>query len=197
MCDEIFHVALNHKTRAIARIALKLANKYFNRQNYFIALIFYNQLISHSKNRLDLSIGYANRSAVYYVLGMYDECLKNIQWSRENDYPENKFPQLNEREAKCKELMPESKKVKINPFEIFKLSYPSNKKVPWIADCVEVKITEKYGRGIYATRDLVPGDIICIEDIIINYRYTNYEYSHCYNCYKSNAMNLIPCDLTG
>ena len=197
MCDEIFHVALNHKTRAIGNIALKLGNKYYKKQNYFLALILYNQLISHAKKRKDLSIGYANRSAIYYELEMYDECLQNIQWARDNRYPEAKYPQLNEREVLCKESMLEPSISKGNPWEIFKLSYPPNKNVPWVADCVEVRTTEKYGRGIYATKNLEPGDIICIEDIMINFRDTNYEYSHCYNCYKANGLNLIPCDLTG
>ncbi|CAG9809543.1 unnamed protein product [Chironomus riparius] len=197
MCDDMFHVALNHKTRAKGNIALKLGNKYYNKQNYFLALILYNQLLSHAKRRKDLSIGYANRSAIYYEVEMYEECLQNIQLARDNRYPEDKFPQLNEREMQCRESMLEPKIDEGNPLKIFKLSYPPNKKVPWIVDRVEVRTTEKYGRGIYASCNLEPGDIICIEDILINFRDTNHEYSHCYNCYKTNALNLIPCDLTG
>ncbi|XP_070491048.1 SET and MYND domain-containing protein DDB_G0273589-like [Chironomus tepperi] len=197
MCDEVFHVPLNRKKKAIAKNASKLGKKYFMKQNNFVALILFNQLISNAKTRNDLSYGYVYRSAVYYALKMYDECLQNIKLSRENGYPEDVWPQINDREEKCKLMLEEPRKEKCDPWKIFKLSYPPNKKVPWIADCVEVWTTEKYGRGIYATRDLVPGDIISIEDIIVNYSCINYEYTHCFNCYKANGLNLIHCDISG
>ena len=84
-------------------------------------------------------------------------------------------------------------------WDFFKLSYPVNEKIPWVVDCVEVRHTENYGRGIYAKQDLKAGDIICIEEPIFNYTF-NDEYNHyfqCYNCFKPNRMNLIPCDKTG
>jgi hypothetical protein len=76
------------------------------------------------------------------------------------------------------------------------LSYPANEKIPWVVDCVEVRRTEKNGRGIYATQDLKAGDVICIEEPIINYSNEKGRYMRCYNCSKACALNLIPCDQT-
>ena len=86
---------------------------------------------------------------------------------------------------------------KENFWDLFKLSYPANEKIPFVADCVEMRYNKKFGRGIYAKHDLKAGDIVCIEEPIVNYADGNNAYTRCYNCFKANAMNLIPCDQTG
>jgi len=174
----------------------ELANKHYNQREMFKALIFYNKSITYASSKKALSLGYANRSAVYLSLECKKECLKNIEWARENGYPKDKLSKLDEREGKCKKLAQSGwKKVAEDPWNFFKLSYPANKKIPWIVDCLEVRTTQKYGRGIYATRDLKAGDIICIEEplhFLVNDAY----YKHCMNCHQTYMMNLIPCAQT-
>jgi hypothetical protein len=158
------------------------------------ALIFYNKSIAFAKSMEVLSLGFANRSAVYLSTGCKEECLKNIEWARETGYPN--LSRLDEREEKCKNL-PELgwKNVSENPWDYFKLSYPANEKIPWIVDCLEVRTTEKYGRGIYATQDLKAGDIISIEEpMFFLVEYCNF--THCTNCYKTCMLNLLPCAKT-
>lgn len=114
----------------------------------------------------DLAFAYANRSATYLVLKMHDECLLNIKWAREKGYPGEKIQKLNEREEKCIKL----KKTEVkdpeedDPLNFFKLSYPSNPKIPFVVDCVELRETGKYGRGIFAKKDLKAGDVIALEE---------------------------------
>ncbi|XP_070496177.1 N-lysine methyltransferase SMYD2-B-like [Chironomus tepperi] len=161
------------------------------------ALIAYNKSIAYACTKNALSLSYANRSATFLELECYDECLKNIKWARESGYPENKLSKLDEREQKCKKLRLKGRNNKNeDPWEFFKLSYPANKKIPFIVDRLEVRTTEKYGRGIYATRDLKAGDIICIEDPVISFLDGNHFYKHCNNCSKSCMLNLIPCNNT-
>lgn len=127
-------------------------------------------------------------------LKKYDEALKNIQWARENDY-EN-IQKLNDREEKCKKLKEQQVIDPLDdPFDFFKLSYPPNPKIPFIVECLEMRKTKKFGRGIYATRDLKTGDIIAIEDSVIRRLFppSAAGYSICCNCLKSCNMNLIPC----
>jgi len=174
----------------------ELGNKHYNQGEMLEALIFYNKSITFASSKKVLSLGYANRSAVYLSLECKEECLKNIEWARENGYPKDKLSRLDEREEKCKKF-PQSgwKNVAENPWNFFKLSYPANKKIPWMVDCLEVRTTQKYGRGIYATRDLKAGDIICIEEqlfFLLNDAY----YKHCMNCHQTCMMNLIPCTQT-
>jgi len=170
---------------------------YFN--NIFNLYTFINyclDLFSDDSKEL-LSKGFAKRSAVYFELKRYEDCLKNIEWARENGYPKEKLPKLKEREVKCKKLMKESMDVQEDLWNFFKLSYPANEKIPWLVDRVEMRWTEKYGRGIYAKEDLKAGDIICIEEPAVNYAHEHNTYMRCFNCFKTNALNLIPCDQTG
>jgi tetratricopeptide (TPR) repeat protein len=172
-------------------------NTEFIKKNYLDALNSYNKSIAYATSKEVLSLGYANRSAVYMEIECYEECLKNIEWARENDYPMDKIEKLNERELKCKRFIQEGKKNLVeDPWNFFKLSYPANKKIPWIVDRLELRTTEKYGRGIYATQDLKAGDIICVEELIIHSLSNESRYKHCDNCLKTSLLNLLPCSRT-
>lgn len=120
------------------------------------------------------------------------ECLINIQWALENGYPADKIQKLNERKAKCKKLMRTKFSKDIKKEDIIKLSYPANPKVPFLIEGIEVRVTEKFGRGIYTTRDLKAGDIIGIDTAhMALIKHTNY--NRCCNCSKKSMFNLIPC----
>jgi hypothetical protein len=140
---------------------------------------------------VNVALAYGNRSAAYFNVKKYKECLENIRLARENGFPSEKIAKLDEREQKCK-LESQASSVAWN---FFKLSHPANQKVPWIVDCVEMKRTEKYGRGIYAKTDLKAGDIICIEDLLINIATSSDDtnFKHCAICFKTAMLNLLPC----
>lgn len=156
----------------------------FQNVNFYQALCF-------AKSKLNLALAYANRSATYLELEKYDECLLNIQWARENDYPEEKIQKLNEREEQCRSLMDEKyENQKQILRDVFKLSYPANPKIPFIVDCLMERKIESYSKGVFATRDLKAGDVIAIEDpfgfLPLCY------YTCCCVCMKGNLLNLIP-----
>jgi hypothetical protein len=134
-----------------------------------------------------LSLAYANRSAVYFEVGKYEECLQNIQLAKNSNYPKDKLKKLIEREEKCKKLKQENVgKAKEIPDKFFKLSYPPIAN-PNFAGCLELR-DKKY----YTNRDLKPGDIVFIGEMkkmsITIYGYIN----RCYGCFNVNSMNLIP-----
>jgi hypothetical protein len=113
----------------------------------------------------------------------------NIQWAYDG-YPKDKIQKLNERKEKCKKLKRITKKAKEEDY--IKLSYPANAKVPFVIEGIEVRVTEKFGRGIYATRDLKAGDIIAIDPSQIGL-IKRPNYNRCCNCSKKSMFNLIPC----
>jgi len=196
---EIFNVPALQKSAYCFEECYELARDSFIKQDYFEALWMYNRAVNTADSKELLSKTYVKRSAVYFELKRYEDCLKNIQWAQENGYPEKKLPKLMEREVQCKKLMKESMDVEGEEdlWNFFKLSYPANEKIPWLVDRVEMRVTEKFGRGIYAKEDLKAGDIICIEEPAVNYAHEHKTYMRCYNCFKTNALNLIPCDTTG
>lgn len=102
-----------------------------------------------------LAFGYANRSAIYLRLRLYELCLKNIELVRgTGGYPDRQVDKLRNRELKCKQLIKTESKTK----------GPLNKTVPFNVDCLELQQNKRYGRHIIANRNLETGDIIAIGD---------------------------------
>lgn len=197
--SDIFNVRAEKKSNDKSNEYRLKGNEFFkDKENMYLAIVNYNKAIAYAKSKQVLALCYGNRSAAYFEFKRYEDCLQNIQLARQNGYPQKSMSKLNEREAKCIQAMQESMDVdKENLWDFFKLSYPSNKNVPWIVDRVEVRWTEKYGRGIYAKEDLKAGDIIAIEESMFHYLHDENAYKRCCNCFKTNAMNLIPCDYIG
>lgn len=100
---------MRHGKSAEKSIELRaLGNKYFSLKNkdYFKALEYYNESICHAPTDSEqLSIGYANRSAIYFDWKKYDICLENIELARKTGYPDRLMDKLNKREAECQRLL--------------------------------------------------------------------------------------------
>lgn len=156
--------------------------------------------LCYANSGRSLSYAYANRSTVYYELKLYDECMLNINWAKEYDYPEERMDKMNNREEVCLERMKNVVKDPADdPMSFFKLSYSPNPKIPFITDRLAMRASEKYGRGIYATKDLKAGDIIVIEEAPIKLmrKSSRTPFFFCTNCTKCCMHNLIPCTKTG
>lgn len=164
-------------------------NVYFNNGEHLEALILYNKSLCHAGTD-QLCLAYANRSAVYLKAKLYEKCLQNIELARMHGYPQSKLQKLSEREQRCKKLMETCQKSEI---EFFKLSFPANEKVPFIANCLELREDEKYGRYIVTTAELKPGDIIAIDEPVFKFVDKDVCHRHCANCLTSNDLSLIPC----
>jgi hypothetical protein len=189
-----FSIPIDQKSDEKAYKFRESGNDAYNHNKHLSALTFYNKSITYASSKKVRALGYANRSAIYLTLGYYDECLKNIEWARENDYPTDKLENLKKREVKCKNLMLKGEKnIAEDPWNFFKLSYPANEKIPWLINCLDVRSTEKYGRGVYATKDLKAGDVISIEEPFITCIQSEAYYQHCASCFKTNMLSLLPC----
>lgn len=149
--------------------------------------------LNHAENKEKQALAYANRSAVYLFAKKYEECLINIKWARENNYPADRVLKLNEREEKCKKLMEkEVKDPSDDPMEFFKLSYPPNPKIPFIVNCLEFHRINNEPR-LFTNRDLKPGDLIFKDTMAFTRVNVIAQYFRCCLCSKTNMMNLIPC----
>lgn len=128
------------------------------------------------------------------MMGKHALAIENIKLARENGFPAAKLPQLDAREEKCRKLMEEFGPDKSCVAEkFFKLSHPPNEKIPFIAGCLELRQTAKYGRGIYTTKDLKTGDVIAIDKPVFAWLNDSVNDTACLRCTKTNDGNLIPC----
>lgn len=146
----------NEKSEALR----KEGNEFYSRRKFFKALLKYNESLCFAEPESDnVGHAYANRSAVYFETRLYEKCLNNVQQAKLHRYPESNFEVLAKREEKCRGQKERSSDV----WSFFKLSHKPNQKLPFIADCLEVKKSDKYGRHVITNRSLKVGDIVVVE----------------------------------
>lgn len=184
-----FHSAKNNELSEVFR---NEGNKFYKSGQFFEAMKGYNRSLCYAKvDSEHMALAYGNRSAVYLETGEYERCLENIQMARNAGFPEAKLERLAERETQCKKLMETRQPDTDDPWTFFKLSYPPNEKLPFIANCLELNENLTHGRHIIASHDLKPGDIIALEETPFQALNREGAYIRCANCLKSNKMNLI------
>lgn len=178
-------------------------NKFYGLRKFHSALLRYNESLCYAKpGSENAGLAYANRSAVYFEMTLYERCLSNIELAKQNHYPEKSFEILKKRQEKCDELMKQQTKKPPCLWDLFKLSHPPNKKIPFIVDCLEVKCSEQFGRYITTNRALKVGDIIAIERPYFSILLSESNFvgiaesnvfQRCTNCLKQNYLDLVPC----
>jgi hypothetical protein len=103
--------------------------------------------------------------------------------------------ELNERQSFCEsKLKVKAIKRQSEKAPTFELSYPPNSKIPFMVDCIELKQSKEYGKGLVATKDFRVGDVLMVED---NFAYSlkpSLCYKRCSYCLMERQRNLIPCD---
>lgn len=170
-------------------------NKCYQNKEFLKAILFYNQSLCIAESNEQISLLYGNRSAVYFEIKRFKECLENIQLAKQYNYPEDKLVKLNNRENRCLDIIKNEKQIKEDPVSnFFKLSYKAHPKIPFIIDGVEAKYSEKYGRGLYTNKNLYAGDIIIIEEPFLKTLDDEFKHKRCNYCLKTNSYNLIPCE---
>ncbi|KAG5674455.1 hypothetical protein PVAND_004425 [Polypedilum vanderplanki] len=186
--------SIEKKNNKESKLFREDGNINYRQMKFFDAIYNYNRAIVFAKTKEDLALAYGNRSAVCLEAGKYEECLKNIELAKQTGFPKNKVQQLNQREEKCKKLMREQKKdPENNLWSYIILSYPANEKIPWMIKDLEMRTNEEFDRGIYTSRNLKAGDIVCIEESKILALDFDAFFKCCNNCAKTSMMTLIPC----
>ncbi|KAJ8948436.1 hypothetical protein NQ318_007959 [Aromia moschata] len=156
------------------------------------AIEFYTKGVAFAEDGSEfLALAYANRSAVLYERGLYEECLMDIDRALKNNYPEKLRPKLLGRQNKASQLkvnqIPQSY---FQPIPVIP-EKQKNDLIQCASDSVEIKYTEDLGRHVLATKDIAVGDVLAIEKpfchILIDQQYV-----HCHECLKL-CYNLIPC----
>lgn len=195
---------VTQKSNEKAEIARVNGNRFYCQRNFFDALINYNASLCHAKNGSEnVGLAFANKSAVYYEMELYEKCICNIELAKENGYPVKNFDTLEKRKQKCFEKMQLENDVHEEKIrDLLSLSHESNPKIPFIAKCLELRTNRKFGRHIITNQDLKVGEIIAIEApffkvIKSDERYESCDesnkYQRCSHCLNSSLMDLIPC----
>lgn len=127
---------------------LLAANEFYRNAMFLEALSLYNKSLKSAPNESpSIAMIYALRSAVYFHMGMPKLCLDNITFAEDALYPKEQLD-----EVRAKEMTTPPPCQEINPWEYFKLSYPANRSIPFIVDCLELSQDEEFGRKIVTKR---------------------------------------------
>lgn len=173
------------------------ANVEFTNQSNGEALNLYNQAICFAEpDSEELHIAYANRSAVYFRMKLYYDCIKNIELAlTRNCLPQFIQQQLIERrnEAHIEANRQEGDCAERSTTEP-KILLPTKPGLPSIATCLEAVENEQKVRFLITTRDLAVGDVIAFEKSYCTVLAPNYRYSRCDHCCLESAQNLMPCN---
>lgn len=156
--------------------------------NYFDALMKLNRKLCGAKNRSEVASCYGRRSEVYFAMGQYQKCLKNLQLSKEWS---DDSPAMTQMETECVKLL--ASESDHRDLDFFKLSFPPNESNPSFVNCVKLCVSDEYGRHLVTTRRLKSGDIVAIEQPFYKSLDKDGGQGRCVNCFKTNLLDLIPC----
>jgi len=167
-------------------------NKLYKKKKYAEALEYFNKSLCYAEkiDSKEATLCFGSRSIVYVNLGLPEQCKDNILLASIPGSPSEKMELFHSRQEKYDEMM-RRKKDPVKDF--FKLSYPAHENIPFLANCIELQTTKKYGRGLYATQDIDAGGVIAVEKPIMRAIFEDGYYIRCINCLESKSMNLMPC----
>uniref|UniRef100_A0A182NVQ3 MYND-type domain-containing protein n=1 Tax=Anopheles dirus TaxID=7168 RepID=A0A182NVQ3_9DIPT len=198
-----FNLCSDVKNNARARDLRTKGNEMFhpNVKRYIEAIKLYNESIACSeKGSEERAIAYANRSMICYEMRRYEDCLENIRLARDSNYPERLAEKLKEREENAKkalEMMKSagttSQKRNEYPVEI-KLSFDAHENAPQIANCLELRKNDEFGRHVVTNRQLNVGDVVMIDTPFVNVLFDDLRYIQCAFCCGERLFTLIPCE---
>ncbi|CAG9832959.1 unnamed protein product [Diabrotica balteata] len=157
------------------------------------ALELYTQSLANAEeNSENFSKALANRSAVLFELELYEECLKDIEKSLENNYPKDLQPKLIKRKNNALSQV-QSEKGRTLYFKPAP-DLPTASKSPSIAcatNLLEIQSTPTQGRHVVAKENIEIGDILAVEKPFCHILASEF-YSHCHECLRL-SYNLLPC----
>lgn len=161
---------------------------------YKEALESYNQCLRYAASKSQkLSDAFAGRAKVYFESRQFEKCLDNIQRAIDACICDDTRGAFETFQSKCRENQKVIASDESEASSFFKLSLPAHEKIPFIAECLEVRENEIYGRYIMTNKDLLPGDIVVLEEPFYKILDPNERHIRCAVCLKQNDLNLFPC----
>ncbi|KAG4067770.1 hypothetical protein HA402_005542 [Bradysia odoriphaga] len=178
-----------HKSNSMAESDRKDGNFYFGQSDFYMAIVKYNRgLWFAEKESEQMALLYANRSACFKNMKMFNECLIDIELTKASKCPQRVMAKLDARKIECLELQHTS----IEPTNTPKLSFETHRDFPCIANVLQVEFDRQLGSRLTTTKNLQVGQTVLIEDFYFSDSYME-ECSTCTICQKL-YKNLVPCE---
>lgn len=181
------------KDDAVALQKRNDGNAAFRRKAYDEAMELYNDSLRFAKPESGLiGLAYANRSACFLKLKMFEKCLNDIKLAKGADYPAHLMPKLEQRQTECLERLDNGENSHSNVRA--ELSFEPNKNFPSMANALKVQVQQTGSDGncaVVAKQDIDVGQTIVVEDAMFAYLHDRLGLK-CNICLK-DGENLVPC----
>lgn len=181
------------KRNEAAKAHREEGKRFFAEGKYFEAMKEFNNALKLAENESEeLGFAYANRSSCFFYLNFLEECMTDIELATHSNYPEHLLHKLEDCVKKCTQLVrilePNS-----NKFREPELSFQEHDEFPGVADCLDIRQNNTFGRHVVTQRDLKIGQTILVEPAYSIVPYSKSECrSRCAHCFKE-YRNFIPC----
>lgn len=179
---------LHTKCNATAQHKRKYARICFDQRDWDGAIELYNESLCFAENGTCLSIAYANRSACFFNLRMYEKCLIDIDLAIENNYSKHLVPNLIERKNQCLSNIENELQIKERELQ---LDFTPNETFPGMSNAMNIEKDQDQRYSMIAAQNIDVGQIVAIDKGFVKTLFTIYGWK-CNICLKSNT-NLVPC----
>lgn len=158
---------------------------------YIDAIDKYNHSLCYALPT-DLGPIFAKRAAALFRMNLPNECLKSIALAEASECPEQVREMLTKMTAQCQDRLPVNDQEE-SQFRL-QLSYPGHKKMPFVANRIELRTTAEQGRHLVATEDLKVGDVVILERPFVATLFPSAHHKICSFCMAGDKRHmLIPC----
>lgn len=164
-------------------------NALFGQREWSEAMERYNEsLCFAAQGSKNVGWAYANRSACFFNMKKYKECLVDIELAKSGGYSDCLIPKLDERKIECLKRIEEDPQ---SSQPTVKLSFEPHKDFPCMANVLEIKRSGNGNYAVVAKEDIGERQTIMIDKPYLSYLYKRYG-SKCSICLKDET-NLVPC----
>lgn len=185
------------KTENVSTYYRNYGNQCFQNKDDYRAWQYYNlSLLFAPFSSENYCLALSNRSAVFYSLKKYRECLQDVKDILSIKYPEKLKDKLSKRLISCVEYLANDKKANdtnnadIN--NILTLQGPKDPRYPCASSKLEVVFSEEMGRHVIAKEDIKVGEVLVQENPYFTLLLKNQYLFSCSYCLSRNC-NLLPC----
>lgn len=148
-------------------------NTYFGRRQWSEAMELYNESLCYAKPGSEhISLAYSNRSACFFNMKMYTNCMIDIEFAKKSGYPDNLMPKLIRRNDECLRLIEEGSEA---PGLDNSLSFEPNEKFPAMANVVKLEKDADNSISIVANEDIAIGKTVIVDKAFITGQFKRYD----------------------
>lgn len=162
------------------------------------ALNLYNKSLCFAEiNSENCAMAYAKRSECFYAMHMYEKALNDIELAERANIPKRFHAKLDECKQKCHQKLLALCQTHVS--HAIRLCSAAHRQYPCMADVLELKQSEEFGRHLIARQDIAAGQTVLIETDFVSVKCMNETdvndeiESVCDTCFQSQ-MNFIACD---